>query len=232
MTRLYPVAAGLALALLVTLGGCGTADPVTADPVAEDPAAAPATAGSLVAAAEEHLGRDAAIAAPLAPRDGVPADSLGVEVAFDEPEGDNSHVTLVVGPAGSRYADLACGRDELRDAEGCEQATTDDGATTILTWSRFAPEEDPGGIQVFALRHDRVVSAFYSGQEVPPDLPDSDLAGLARALLALVADPAVGFETSTAYAERGDALPDGVLLDWYGQGNGAPAPKTYRGAAG
>lgn len=218
---------GVACSLLLLAAGCAGPGPGPGSAPATE-LVTPSTTRSLVAAVSEHLDRPPAVAAPLAPRDGVPRGSLGVEVAFDEAEGDNSHVTLVVGPADNPYADLECGRGELRAADGCEQSTTDDGGTTILTWTRFAPESDPGGIQAIAQRDDRVVSAFYYGRNVLPDLLDGDLAPLADDLVALVADPGVGFDTTRALSRAGEEIPDAVLLDWYGQGNGLPPPRGYR----
>ena len=61
-----------------------------------------------------------------------------------------------------------------------------------------------------------VVGANIAGFEIVAD-----------AMLALVADPAVGFRTSQEYADAGEAVSEAVMLDWYGQGNGTPPPRGF-----
>ncbi len=223
--------------LVVAVGaGCGgTAEDASAD-TAE--LTEQATARSLVAAVAHHLDRPAKLAAPLFPSDlfprhpkRVPDGALGVEVAFDEEVGDNSHVRLVVWPDPAAFDEYGCDGEEMQDSTGCEETTTGDGAEQRLAWGAFTPEEDPGYIQADFRRDDLIVSVFYYGKEIPGDLRDSVLAGLADDLVALAADPAVGVKTTAAYAEAGAAIDDDVMLDWYGQGNGYPRPPDYEGDA-
>ncbi|VXC46917.1 hypothetical protein [Nocardioides sp. AX2bis] len=224
----HGLAAATLVAVLATgLAGCGAGQP---DGSAGEPDAVEATPRSLVAAVEEHLGRPAAIAAPLYAGDFYgsekpPRGTLAVEVAFDEEVGDNSHLQLLVIGGPSRYSRSGCEPGD--EPEPCVQDTTDDGDERVLTWEQAAVESDPGVIFAMAKRDGGAVVARYQGQEVPESLAGSDLEPLADAMLALVADPAVGFRTSQAYADAGGAVSDAVMLDWYGQGNGAPPPAGF-----
>ncbi len=222
-------AAWFAVALVAGCSGATDNEVEGADAALEE-----TTARSLVAAVEHHLDRRAKIAAPLFPSDlayespeSIDDRTLAVEVALDEEVGDNSHVRLVVSPDTEIFSQYSCDSEEAGASDGCEEQSTADGADQRLVWEAFSPEEDPGYIAAAVRRDDRTVTVLYYGDEIPEDLLDSDLAGLADALLALIGDPAIGFTTTAAYAEAGAAIDDDVMLDWFGQGNGAAPPPEY-----
>lgn len=135
--------------------------------------------------------------------------ALGNTAAYDRQAAPPE--ALVHSPRAPEYV---CDGDEMQDSAGCEETTTGDAAELPLAWGAFAPEEDPGYISTDVRRDDLVVSVFYDGEEIPEDLRDSGLAGLADDLVALATDPAVGVKTTAAYAEAGTAIDD-VMLDWY-----------------
>lgn len=226
-------AVGLALGLMVALVGCGDTDKTASRSTELTERTSPR---ALVAAVEAHLDRPAKQAAPLFPRDlaydhpdQVDPSTLAVELSLDEEIGDNSHVRLVVSPTLSFFDEYSCDSDEGSNVSGCQETTTSDGAERRLVWEAFAPEEDPGYISAIVRRDDRVITVLYYGQEVPSNLPDSDLADLSDALVALASDPAVGFTTTALYAEAGAAIDDDVMLDWFGQGNGSAPPPGDEG---
>lgn len=218
-------AAAVVVAGTAALAGCSAPT--------EDPASTvPATHRSMVAATEDHLERPAKLAAPLFDRDFYgseknPKGTLAVEVAFDEEVGDNSHLMLLMSPAPSRYTTDLCAGPPKGQIERCVEDTTDDGYRRILAWEEASFESDPGIIYAVVDRGESEIVARYSGQEVPETLPGSTLQPLADQLLGLVSDPDVDFRTSQAYAEAGKDIDDAVILDWYGQTNGAPAPPGY-----
>ncbi|GAB2772865.1 hypothetical protein GCM10027020_27660 [Nocardioides salsibiostraticola] len=224
---------GLVLGLSAALAGCGTGEASSESSTDFTEQSSPR---ALVAAVEANLERPVKQAAPLFSQDldyyhpeQVDPSTLALEVSLDEEVGDNSHVRLVVSRDMGSFDDFSCDSDEGSSMTGCEDSTTGEGDEQRLAWEAFAPEEDPGYISVTVRRDDRVIAVLYYGEEVPSDLPDSDLAGLADALVALAADPAVGFTTTAAYAEAGAALDDDVMLDWFGQGNGFAPPPGYAG---
>lgn len=216
-----------------SLAGCGPTDgPGTGSPTGAGPQTVEATPRSLVAAVEAHLGRRATIAAPLYERDFFgsekpPRGTLAVEVALDEEVGDNSHLQLMVTGGASMYTRFECDVAGGGASQPCVQDVTEEGDARILTWQQAAFESDPGVIYAVAERDGGAVVARYNGQEVPETLPGSELEPLADAMLALVADPAVGFRTSQEYADAGEAVSEAVMLDWYGQGNGTPPPRGF-----
>lgn len=228
------VSHGLTAALLAPLLLLGAAACGEDQPVGDGPTAVATTERALAAAVETHLGREAVAAAPLFAGDGLPPGAVGVELAFDRPVGDHTHVRVVVSPPG---ADPDA--KQLRTCRGqpttweCEQDV--DGATSyVLLREAGSPEEDPGVIAAVGRRDDVWVVVTAYGPLVPyadgegdaDDVEQSEeLADLARAL---VTDPAVGLRTSAAYAEAGREIDDDRWLDYYGQGNGAQEPEGYR----
>ena len=233
--------ATIAVAAALALSAC-----TTSAPGPEDTAAPTLTPPALVAAVEQHLGRPVQLAAPLFSSDldpdhpdRVAAGTVAVEVAWDEPVGDNSHVRVIVtpstatAPAAQIYAARGC--DALAGLTGCEEGRSQGGTRTRLAWSAHVPEEDPGVIEALALHSDYLVSARYVGQPVPQHLgssdPDAaDLDAVAQGLIALVSDPDVAPTTSDALDAAGREIPEAVMLDWYGQGNGSPPPPEYLAA--
>ncbi len=211
------VAATLTL-LLTGASGCSN----------DDPGAEEATPQALAAAVTAHYDEPLAAAAPLFRGQDVRPGDLAVEVAFDRPEGDNTHVRVVVSDR------LPYGRDDEDPCAGpwkCQDVGTDEVAGTLLYEAGY-PEEDPGVVLAWSERGDEVLWAYAYGPFIAPDDeggPDEEASALGDALAAIVTDPAVGRRTSEAYAEAGQELcGGGDWLDWYGQGNGSPRPEDFR----
>jgi hypothetical protein len=187
------------------------------------PADVPTTHRALAAAVIEHVGQKASAAAALTTVDGVRRRDWGVEVAFPVKGHDATHVVLDVTRDPKAWAASACDGENSEALSGCVEKKVD-GVPVRLGWQAEQPEEDPGVISVTARRADRVVSVGAYGPHVPTELAGSSLADFADHLIELAADPAVGFTTSQAYADQGEALGDDVWLAWMGQGNGSPSP--------
>jgi hypothetical protein len=219
---------------VVLLGAASCADDDPSSAGGGDPTAVVATERALAAAVERHLGREAVAAAPLFSGDGLPPGAVGVELAFDRPVGDHTHVRVVVSPPG---ADPDA--KQLRTCRGtpttweCEQDVV--GATSyVLLREAGYPEEDPGLVGAVGRRDGVVVLATAHGPFVPPAGGEGETDDVAQAeeladlLRAVVTDPAVGLRTSEHYEEVGASIEDDRWLDWYGQGNGASEPEGYR----
>lgn len=142
----------VSILLAASLGACSSDDAAAAG-------SGETTHRALAAATFDAFPDETPVAAaPLAPRDGVPADSLGVEVAFDAERGDNVHVTVVVSPRVQMYDRSDCESDEPTDG-GCVETETDDGDPLRLSWQELAFESDPGYVSVLVRRDDEVVGA-------------------------------------------------------------------------
>ena len=221
---------------VVLLGAASCADDDPSSAPGGDPTAVVATERALAAAVETHLGREAVAAAPLFRGDGLPRGAAGVELSFDRPVGDHTHVRVVVSTPG---ADPDA--KQLRSCRGmptmweCEQDVV--GATSyVLLREAGYVGEDPGLVGAVGRRDGVVVLATAYGPVVPPaggegEAEADDVAQseeLADLLRAVVTDPAVGLRTSEHYEEAGASIEDDRWLDWYGQGNGASEPEGYR----
>lgn len=210
----------LALVGLVAAGATGCS--------ADDPTAEEATPQALAAAAVAHYDEPLVAAAPIFGDERLRRGDLAVELAFDRPEGDNTHVRVVVSdglPYSRRDEDPCDGPWECRDVG------TDEVEATLLYEAGY-PEEDPGVVVAWSEREDEVVWAYAYGPFIAPDDeggPDEEATALGDALSAIVTDPAVGRRTSAGYAEAGQELcGGGDWLEWYGQGNGSPRPEDFR----
>lgn len=177
------------------------------------------------------MGVDPSAAAPLFPRDGVPADSLGVEVALPI-DGASVHVQTVVTPRTQVWDRLGCGSPENSSADGCEALETGDGAPMRLTWQDQEPEEDPGFVQVWVLRDDWMTSVFMDGALVHGDPREGGLTFDYADMEAIATDPATGLITTQEQVDDGAEISGDVWLDWYGQGNGYPPPPGYEPTEG
>lgn len=225
--------AGLLAGLVLTgASSCSDEPDAAPSPGRGSPTAVETTERALAAAVEEHLGRDAAAAAPLFRGDGLPRGAIGTELAFDRAVGDNTHVRVVVSPPGAdpQVEDLT---DCSGFAEGCEEDVVN-GTAYVLLREAGSPEEDPGYVGAVGRRDDVAVFVLAYGPLVPGEEGEGEaddveqteeLVDLVRAV---VTDPAVGLRTSAAYDEAGRAIPDDRWLDWFGQGNGASEPEGYR----
>lgn len=192
------------------------------------PTAEEATPQALAAAAASHYDGPLAAAAPLFRGDDVRRGDVAVELAFDRPDGDNTHVRVVVS---DRLPFEEDDEDPCAGPWECLDVGTDEVEATLLYEAGY-PEEDPGVVVAWSDRGDAVVWAYAYGPFIAPDDeggPDAEAQALGDALAAIVTDPAVGRSTSTAYAEAGEELcGSGDWLDYYGQGNGSPRPEDYR----
>lgn len=219
MARERRTTAALALAALVvaTVGACS-----------EDPTAEEATPQALAAAVAGHYDEPLVAAAPLFRGDDVRRGDLAVELAFDRPEGDNTHVRVVVS---DRLPFDRDGEDPCDGPWECLDVGAG-GVEATLLYEAGYPEEDPGVVAAWSEREDEVVWAYAYGPFIAPDDeggPDAEATELGEALASIVTDPAVGRRTSSGYAETGQELcGGGDWLDWYGQGNGYPRPEDYR----
>lgn len=209
------------LALAALLGGLAACS-------GDDPTAQEATPQALAAAAVAHYDEPLAAAAPLFRGQDVRRGDLAVELAFDRPVGDNSHVRVVVS---DRLPFEEDGQGPCDGSWECLDVGTDEVDATLLYESGH-PEEDPGVVIAWSERDDAVVWAYAYGPYVAPDDeggPDEEAQALGDALAAIVTDPAVGPRTSAEYAEAGQEICEGGdWLRWYGDGNGAPQPEDYR----
>lgn len=195
---------------------------------ADDPTAEEATPQALAAAAVAHYDEPLAAAAPIFGDERLRRGDLAVELAFDRPEGDNTHVRVVVSD-GLPYSRR--GEDPCDGPWECRDVGTDEVEATLLYEAGY-PEEDPGVVVAWSERGDEVVWAYAYGPFIAPDDeggPDEEATALGDALSAIVTDPAVGRRTSAGYAEAGQELcGGGDWLEWYGQGNGSPRPEDFR----
>ena len=129
---------------VVLLGAASCADDDPSSAPGGDPTAVVATERALAAAVETHLGREAVAAAPLFRGDGLPRGAVGVELSFDRPVGDHTHVRVVVSPPG---ADPDA--KQLRTCRGtpttweCEQDVVGATSYVLLREAGYAGE-DPG----------------------------------------------------------------------------------------
>ena len=185
-----------------------------------------ATPQALAAAAVAHYDEPLVAAAPIFGDERLRPDDLAVELAFDRPEGDNTHVRVVLSDR------LPYGREDPCDGPWeCRDVGTDEVDATLLYEAGY-PEGDPGVVLAWSERQDGVVWAYAYGPFIVPDDeggPGEEATALGDALAAIVTDPAVGRRTSADYAEAGEELcSGGDWLDWYGQGNGSPRPEDFR----
>ncbi|WP_214055814.1 hypothetical protein [Nocardioides aquaticus] len=215
------------LAAMVLLAACGS-DAASVS----DPDSAEATPPSLAAAVVAHYDEPLVAASALLPdefEELLSEDTLAVELAFDRPEGDNTHVRVIVSPddpfAGDEHEFPDCSVFE------CEDISTGEVEATLL-YENGSPEEDPGLVAAIADQGDHVVFVRAYGPFVPlerDDLEqDAEVMALGDAVGDIATDPAVGFRTSAAYASGGEGICAGDdWLDWFGQGNGYPRPDDY-----
>ena len=209
------------------LSGCGSDAATGSDP---DPAET--TPPDLAAAVVAHYDEPLVAAAALLPdefEELLSEETLAVELAFDRPEGDNTHIRVVVSPddpfAGTEYGFADCSVFECEDISA-------DGVEATLLYENGAPEEDPGLVAAIADWGDRFVFVRAYGPFVPikPDdlEQDAEVMALGEAVAQIATDPAVDFRTSAEYADGGEELCAGDdWLDWYGQGNGSAKPDNY-----
>lgn len=215
----------VAAALLAgLLAGCGD-DPSAEQGDPGDPQAREATPQAIAAAVLAHYDQRVVAVAPLFARDGVKPGQVVVELAFARESGEGTtHINVVVSDDVRRdepdHDPAYCSRWECVDV-----STAGNEATAVLETGY--PEEDPGLVAAWSVWGDHVVIAYAHGPFVD-ELPDAEVTELRDALVEVVTDPAVGPRTSAAYAEAGDAIPDDVWREWYGQGNGSPKPDDYR----
>ncbi|MBF4163690.1 hypothetical protein [Nocardioides acrostichi] len=208
----------LLVALAVPLVGsaCG------GDPTAVGGSTA-ASPQALAAAFIEHYGHDPVAVAPLTPTDWqMNGAELGVEMAFRAEDGDNTHVRVT---SGRGTAPRDEGEDPCHYLE-CDDVSTDDTRATLI-WEPGDPEEDPGVIVARGQRSDQYLVVYANGPLVTQKHDTRELTELGEAVAATATDTGAGLTTTRAYAEAGNAIPDGVWLDWYGQGNGSPKPEDY-----
>lgn len=217
MTRLRRTTAGGCAALLL-LAAAGCSDDSTD--------AEGATPQALAAAVLAHHEAEPVAVAPVFGDERLRPDDLAVELAFDRPEGDNSHVRVVLSDR------LPYGRDE----DPCAGPwvcldVSEDGVDGTLLYEAGYPEEDPGVVVAWSVREEGVVWAYAYGPFVAPDDeggPGAAAEELGETLAAVVTDPAVGRRTSEEYAEAGQEICEGDdWLRWYGDGNGSPRPDDY-----
>ena len=214
-------------ATALLLAACGS-DAATVG----EPDTAEATPPSLAAAVVAHYDEPLVAAAALLPdefEELLSEDTLAVELAFDRPEGDNTHVRVIVSPddpfAGTEYEFPDCSVFE------CEDISTD-GVEATLLYENGHPEEDPGVVAAIADQGDHVVLVRAYGPFVPVERDDleqdDEVMALGEAVAEIATDPAVGFRTSAEYADGGEEICAGEdWLDWFGQGNGYPRPDDY-----
>ncbi|WP_228943374.1 hypothetical protein [Nocardioides sp. Leaf374] len=220
--------ATLSLALTVSLAACAGGGAGPADRSDDErPTSESTTSRALAAAVIDHVGQSASAAAPLFRRDGVPSSALGVEVAFPDDRGISTHVRVVVSRRAEAFERFTCNSRATRFAAGCEESSPG-GVRTALSWEAGYPEEDPGYLSVASLHDGWIVTVGTYGPFLQEDLGDER--ALADRLVALAADPAVGYRTSASYVEAGAAIGDDVWLDYYGQGNGYPPPPELENA--
>lgn len=213
------------LCAVTVLSSCGS----TGTGTDAGPDTAEATPPTLAAAVISHYDEHAVAIAPLldGPRSYpvLPRGGIGVEVAFDRAEGDNTHIEVMVYPTGSSRA-----RRTLRPDCGaleCVDISTDDVEATMV-WEPGYRGEDPGFVYATATSGDHMVTVRGDGPFVSRRHDGAEVVALGDAVAAVATDPAVGPRTSTQYAAAGREICDGdAWLDWYGQGNGSPKPDRY-----
>ena len=187
-------ALGLVLCWLLVVAGCGQGDDVrsTGDQ--------PITQRAIAAVALDHLPHDTTTREATYTDKGDPEGALGADLRYDgDGEDDGGLLRVFISP---KVEKDPCGNEYL---DGCTKQGVD-GKAVVLRWTEEEPEEDPGQIEIVAVRHGAQITVTWSGDIVKGDPRKQDLAISIDQMTAVALDQRLRLTTSRHVIDAGEQL--------------------------
>lgn len=199
----------------VMLSGCGTA---LKDSPSRQGGDEPVTARAIAFIASEHFPEPPVEAHSGTDFDNLDSRSVGTELEFNS-IGGRVGPRLTVAVVGTDSADKLTNCSD--DSETCMQTR---GVT--LRWQPFIPEEDPGGVSVYATKGDTVVAMFQAGESILGDPRTQDLQISVKTMIDIATDPRLDATTSASAVDAGEHL-----TFWKGKDSSPAGPRVSEPSA-
>lgn len=182
------------LVSMLSLTGCVH---LGAEPVVKK---SPATQRSVAAIALRHLPHDTIGIGPAnLPKGQFPEGAVGAILRYEPRPGDKARAVIVLASAMSWESFMT----ECSVLAGCREL----GPDVYLLWTLATPLGDPGTVMVVRAKESGIVTAAAVGTPIKGDPLDLDLQDPSiDDLQAVVDDPDLGIDTTSAALAEGEAL--------------------------
>lgn len=192
------VVAAILIGIFVLTRGAGDGDSEDSDAPVDPATLVPATDAALMAVALEHVDQEPDYFEVLYREDGrFPKGTLGGDLRFHAGGGDDGGLLRLIVAPGRQQDPCEFGE--------CAEVTTDAGPVTLY-WQLEVPEEDPGIVAVELRRKGMSLRVYQSGAKITEDPRELDLEISVDDMVAIVADPRFGLETTPEMVDAGEEL--------------------------